>query len=38
VDPADPWLARKRRRSAEVLARLARANAVTDAVREAAAG
>ena len=38
VDPDDPVLTRTRRRSAEVLARLARGNAVTDAVREAAAG
>ncbi len=38
VDFADPALPRVRRRSAEVLARLARANAITDAVREAAAG
>jgi beta-glucosidase len=38
VDPEDPERTRTRRRSAEVLARLARANAVTDAVREAAAG
>ena len=37
VDPGDPALTRTRRRSAEVLARLARANAITDAVREAAA-
>jgi beta-glucosidase len=36
VDPDDPALARTRRRSAEVLARLARANALTDAVRDAA--
>ena len=36
VDFGDPALPRARRRSAEVLARLARDNAVTDAVREAA--
>jgi len=36
VDPADPALARHRRRSAEVLARLARANALTAEVRAAA--
>ena len=36
VDFADPALPRTRRRSAEVFARLARANAITDAVREAA--
>ena len=38
VDPDDPALTRTRRRSAEVLARLARGNAVTGAAREAAAG
>ncbi|HTR96999.1 MAG TPA: glycoside hydrolase family 1 protein [Candidatus Acidoferrales bacterium] len=37
VDPNDPARARVRRRSAEVFARLARANAVTDDVRAAAA-
>jgi beta-glucosidase len=38
VDFNDPALPRTRRRSAEVLARLARANAITDAVRDAARG
>ncbi len=38
VDPDDPALARTRRRSAEVFARLARANALTADVRAAANG
>ncbi len=38
VDFAAPELTRTRRRSAEVLARIARANALTDAAREAARG
>jgi beta-glucosidase len=37
VDPADPALGRTRRRSAEVFARIARANGVTEAARDAAA-
>jgi beta-glucosidase len=36
VDPARPGAPRERRRSAEVLARMARANAITEAVRDAA--
>lgn len=36
VDPSDPARTRRRRRSAEVLARIARANAVTDEARAAA--
>ena len=36
VDFADPALPRARRRSADVLAQIARSNAVTDAVRAAA--